>query len=128
VAATVVLAAAMLAGVSVGPAGLSLPAVARALLVQLPWHPHLPVPGTAVTIIWQVRMPRVVLGALVGAMLSGSGAAYQGIFRNQGVILSKAALNLLGLPAGPLRLPLVEATEAEIEQLRQDLRAGGVHL
>jgi iron complex transport system permease protein len=33
-------------------------------------------------IVWQIRMPRVVLAALVGAMLSISGAAYQGVFRN----------------------------------------------
>jgi iron complex transport system permease protein len=80
--AVAILAAAMVAGVSVGPAGLSLPAVAGALLTRLPWHPHLAVPGVDVVIVWQVRMPRVVLGALVGAMLSGSGAAYQGVFRN----------------------------------------------
>ncbi|MGE5134079.1 MAG: FecCD family ABC transporter permease [Gemmatimonadota bacterium] len=72
----------MLAGVSVGPAGLSLPAVIGALLARLPWHPHTGVPGVDVVIIWQVRLPRVVLGALVGAMLSGCGAAYQGVFRN----------------------------------------------
>jgi 4-hydroxy-tetrahydrodipicolinate synthase len=53
---------------------------------------------------------------------------YQGMFRTQGVILSKAALNLQGLPAGPVRLPLVDASEAEIAQLRQDLSAGGVNL
>ncbi len=39
---------------------------------------------------------------------------FTGIFRTQGTILVKAALNLLGLPAGPVRSPLVEATEAEI--------------
>jgi len=33
-------------------------------------------------IVSQIRMPRVVLAALVGAMLSISGAAYQGVFRN----------------------------------------------
>jgi 4-hydroxy-tetrahydrodipicolinate synthase len=53
---------------------------------------------------------------------------FAGFFRTQGVITTKAALNLRGLPAGPLRLPLVEATEAEVEQLRRDLAAGGVHL
>ena len=51
---------------------------------------------------------------------------YTGIFRTQGVILTKAALNILGLPAGPLRLPLVEATEAQIAQLRLDMTAAGV--
>ncbi len=33
-------------------------------------------------IIWQIRLPRTVLVALTGATLSGSGAAYQGLFRN----------------------------------------------
>jgi 4-hydroxy-tetrahydrodipicolinate synthase len=51
---------------------------------------------------------------------------YAGIFRTQGVILSKAALDLLGFPVGPLRLPLVEATEEQRAVLREDLVAGGV--
>ena len=51
---------------------------------------------------------------------------YTGVFRAQGVILIKAALNLQGLPSGPVRLPLVNATPSEIEQLRIDLAAGGV--
>jgi ABC-type cobalamin/Fe3+-siderophores transport system ATPase subunit/ABC-type Fe3+-siderophore transport system permease subunit len=33
-------------------------------------------------IVWQIRMPRIVLGLLVGSMLSVAGAAYQGVFRN----------------------------------------------
>jgi 4-hydroxy-tetrahydrodipicolinate synthase len=53
---------------------------------------------------------------------------YTGIFRNQGVILTKAALGLLGLPSGRVRLPMTDATPAEIEQLREDLIAGGVKL
>ncbi|MGW2376374.1 4-hydroxy-tetrahydrodipicolinate synthase [Kitasatospora sp. NPDC001683] len=53
---------------------------------------------------------------------------FTGMFRTQGVILSKAALDLQGLPAGPLRLPLVGATPEEIDRLKQDLAAGGVHL
>jgi 4-hydroxy-tetrahydrodipicolinate synthase len=53
---------------------------------------------------------------------------YTGIFRTQGVILAKAALGLLGLPSGRVRLPMADATPAEIEQLREDLIAGGVKL
>jgi 4-hydroxy-tetrahydrodipicolinate synthase len=53
---------------------------------------------------------------------------YAGTFRNQGVIMTKASLGLLGLPGGPVRLPLTDATPAEIEQLRLDLTAGGVKL
>ena len=51
---------------------------------------------------------------------------YTGCFRTQGVILTKAALALQGLPAGPVRLPLVDATDAQVEQLRADLALGGV--
>ena len=51
-----------------------------------------------------------------------------GIFRTQGVILTKAALRELGLPAGPVRPPLVDATPEQIAQLRTDLAAGGVQL
>ncbi len=53
---------------------------------------------------------------------------FTGIFKAQGVILTKAALNLLGLPAGPTRPPLVDATPAEIATLRADAAAAGVEL
>jgi 4-hydroxy-tetrahydrodipicolinate synthase len=53
---------------------------------------------------------------------------YTGIFRTQGTILVKAALRELGLPAGPVRPPLVDATPEQLEQLRMDLAAGGVTL
>ncbi len=51
---------------------------------------------------------------------------YTGMFRTQGVILTKAALAMQGLPSGPVRLPLVDATPEQIAQLRIDLAAGGV--
>jgi iron complex transport system permease protein len=46
-------------------------------------------------ILWDIRLPRVVLGALVGAMLATSGATYQGVFRNP-----LADPYLLGVAAG----------------------------
>ena len=51
---------------------------------------------------------------------------FTGTFRTQGAIMTKAALTLMGLPGGHTRLPLVDATSAQIAQLREDLRAGGV--
>ena len=51
---------------------------------------------------------------------------FVGLFRTQGVILTKAALGHLGLPGGPLRLPLVDATAEQTEQLVRDLAAGRV--
>jgi 4-hydroxy-tetrahydrodipicolinate synthase len=51
---------------------------------------------------------------------------YTGIFRTQGTILVKAGLRLRGLDVGPLRLPLVDATDHEISHLLADLQAAGV--
>ncbi|HEV2886989.1 MAG TPA: 4-hydroxy-tetrahydrodipicolinate synthase [Jatrophihabitans sp.] len=51
---------------------------------------------------------------------------YTGIFRTQGVILVKAGLALQGRPVGPVRLPMVEATEHELSHLRQDLADAGL--
>ena len=53
---------------------------------------------------------------------------YKGVFRTQGVILTKAALRELGLPAGPVRPPLVDATPEQVARLRADLADGGIHL
>jgi 4-hydroxy-tetrahydrodipicolinate synthase len=46
--------------------------------------------------------------------------------RTQGAIMVKAALDLLGFPVGPVRLPLVDATPEQRDVLRADLVAGGV--
>ncbi len=51
---------------------------------------------------------------------------YTGIFRTQGTILVKAGLRDRGLDVGPVRLPLVDATEHELSHLRQDLAAAGL--
>ena len=51
---------------------------------------------------------------------------YTGLFRTQGAILSKAALSLVGFPVGPMRLPLLNATEEQMTVLSQDLTAAGV--
>jgi 4-hydroxy-tetrahydrodipicolinate synthase len=50
------------------------------------------------------------------------------MFRNQGAVMTKAALDLLGQPGGAVRAPLLAATEAERHQLTLDLTAGGVKL
>jgi iron complex transport system permease protein len=57
--------------------------VGRMLLGRLPWI-TIPSdwPATWETVLFQVRLPRVVLAGLVGAALSLSGAVYQGLFRN----------------------------------------------
>ncbi|HEY0506746.1 MAG TPA: 4-hydroxy-tetrahydrodipicolinate synthase [Blastococcus sp.] len=54
---------------------------------------------------------------------------YEGVMGGgQGAMMIKAALNVLGLPAGPLRPPLVDATPEQVAQLRTDLAAGGIQL
>lgn len=47
------------------------------------------------TTVWYIRMPRVILGALVGGCLAISGAAFQGLFRNPLV-----SSGILGVSAG----------------------------
>lgn len=51
---------------------------------------------------------------------------YTGIFRTAGTILVKAGLALRGRPVGPVRPPLVDATEHQIAHLREDLAAAGL--
>jgi 4-hydroxy-tetrahydrodipicolinate synthase len=51
-----------------------------------------------------------------------------GLFRNQAAVLTKAAMEALGLPGGAVRLPLLPASDAERKQLLDDLRNGGVEL
>jgi iron complex transport system permease protein len=82
-AAILVICAAGLAGILVGPVPFDALGVVRSLLDRLP----LVEVSSGLTerqeiILWQLRVPRVVLGGLVGAMLALAGAAYQGVFRN----------------------------------------------
>ena len=87
---------AVLIGTSTGPADVSFAAAARVLLSHVPFlHFHSGVGRVDATIVWQIRLPRVVLGGIVGAMLAGGGAAFQGVFRNP-----LADPYLLGVAAG----------------------------
>jgi iron complex transport system permease protein len=81
--AVVMVVGAVLLGSMIGPAGPTWWRVPLALIDRLP----LITINSGVTeaewnIIWQIRMPRVVLAGIVGAMLSVAGASYQGVFRN----------------------------------------------
>ena len=51
-----------------------------------------------------------------------------GLFRNQAAVMTKAAMDMLGLPGGGVRGPLLPANEAERQKLREDLTAGGVNI
>ncbi len=74
---------AVVAGVAFGAVSLPAGSMLRELLDRLP--------GISVdsglgerqaAILWQIRLPRVVLAGLVGGTLAVAGAAYQGVFRN----------------------------------------------
>jgi iron complex transport system permease protein len=41
-----------------------------------------PLSDREAAIVWELRVPRVLLAGLVGAALAGAGAAFQGVFRN----------------------------------------------
>jgi iron complex transport system permease protein len=95
-AAVAFLVASLAIGVLVGPVDLGLWGVARSIgdRLQLPGVSSELTP-TEESILWEIRVPRVVLGALVGGMLALAGATYQGVFRNP-----LADPYLLGVAAG----------------------------
>jgi iron complex transport system permease protein len=76
---SVALVAVAVISLGVGPAGLPLGRVIEVLAAG-PNATHLPMGD--VLIVWQIRMPRVILGALIGASLAVAGAVLQGLFRN----------------------------------------------
>jgi len=64
----------------IGRYPLSLPEVFSALLTPLGWADR---PNTEImSVVWQLRLPRAIAAAFVGASLAASGAAFQGVFRN----------------------------------------------
>ena len=95
-ASLAVLVAAVLLGLTVGPAGLPLRGVVTEIVNLVP---GVDLAGglddREAAVLWQLRAPRVVLGLLVGAMLALAGAGYQGVFRNP-----LADPYLLGVAAG----------------------------
>jgi iron complex transport system permease protein len=87
---------AVLAGVTLGPARLAWWDVLTELVDRLPLvDVRSGLSDREATILWELRVPRVVLGGLVGATLASAGAAYQGVFRNP-----MADPYLLGVAAG----------------------------
>jgi iron complex transport system permease protein len=79
----VALVVAGVAGLSMGAVSLSAPRVFLEVLDHVPGvRVHSGLTPREAAIVWQLRVPRVVLGFLVGGMLAVSGASYQGVFRN----------------------------------------------
>jgi iron complex transport system permease protein len=86
----------LVVGVLAGPIDLGAGSVLESAAARL----HVPgftspLSPTEEAILWEIRVPRVVLAALVGGMLSLAGATYQGVFRNP-----LADPYLLGVAAG----------------------------
>lgn len=88
--------ATILVGIALGPASLPLRGVVLSLVDALPFvGVDSGLSPAHDAILWQLRLPRVILGFLVGGLLSMAGGAYQGVFRNP-----LADPYLLGVAAG----------------------------
>ncbi|MBE2198534.1 MAG: iron chelate uptake ABC transporter family permease subunit [Anaerolinea sp.] len=80
---SIILMGALTASVAIGSVFIPPLTLLRILAANLPFITITPDwPQTFTTILFQVRLPHTVLMALTGAALAGSGAAYQGLFRN----------------------------------------------
>jgi iron complex transport system permease protein len=69
-------------GLALGPTNIALDDTVRVLLSHLGLASADGISDSTRTIVWDVRLPRVLLAGLVGATLAMSGATYQGVFRN----------------------------------------------
>ncbi|HEU5474556.1 MAG TPA: iron ABC transporter permease [Actinophytocola sp.] len=79
--AVLVLVAVMVSATLIGAAGLGWTRVAGELIAQVTGGTS-PLSAQEAAIVWQIRVPRVVLAGLVGAALAVAGSAFQGVFRN----------------------------------------------
>ena len=84
----------LLAGILIGPAGIGPGDTVRVVLNHAVGA-GFDVPRQTDAIVWEIRLPRVLLAGIVGGTLAYSGAAYQGVFRNP-----LADPYLLGVAAG----------------------------
>jgi iron complex transport system permease protein len=78
----VLLLVALWASLALGPVSLALADVLKALLAMLGVPVAVDEASQAQLIISQIRLPRTLLGLLVGAVLAVCGVAMQGLFRN----------------------------------------------
>jgi iron complex transport system permease protein len=122
--------ASLLAGLALGPAGIAPGEILGDLVSRLPFvDAHSPLSRLDHAVIWELRAPRVALGALVGASLAVAGGAYQAVFRNplaDPYLLGAAAGAGLGatiaiIYAGAVPLPVAAFAGATVA-------AGGAYL
>jgi iron complex transport system permease protein len=92
---------------SLGPVGLPVPLLAPSYTYPFDFA----VPGTAETIIRELRLPRIALAAVVGFALAAAGTVMQGFFRNPMAdpsiigVSSGAAVGAVATIALPLAIP-----------------------
>ena len=68
---------------SLGPANIPVDSIVFEIIDRLPLlKANSDLSEIHSNIVWEVRLPRVILGGLVGATLALSGATYQAVFRN----------------------------------------------
>lgn len=92
----VALVGSLLAGLAIGPAPVGVAAIVSDVASRLPGlHVGQRLGPLDTAVVWQIRAPRVALGAIVGATLASAGAGYQAVFRNP-----LADPYLLGIAAG----------------------------
>lgn len=94
-AAVAFLLVALAVGIVAGPVDLGAGDVLRSLAARLGLPVDSALGPVEESILWDLRVPRVVLAALVGGMLAVAGATYQGVFHNP-----LADPYLLGVAAG----------------------------
>lgn len=86
IAAAAALTVVMLVSITMGPAGITFMEALGLIWAKLPLVGGLVdtgrYPDTHQVIVYQVRAPRVLLAALVGAALAAVGATFQGLFKN----------------------------------------------
>ncbi len=106
-----------MAGLLVGSVALSPADVLKAVADQLPFlEVSHGLTEVETRLLFELRMPRVVMGGLVGAVLAVAGAGYQGVFRNPladpyllGVAAGAGlgATVVIGLDGGSAAIPIV---------------------
>jgi iron complex transport system permease protein len=95
ITATGFLVASIVVGVLAGPLEIGAGEALHSFLARIGVADTSPLDATEESILWDLRVPRVILAALVGGMLALAGATYQGVFHNP-----LADPYLLGVAAG----------------------------
>ncbi|MEQ8236728.1 MAG: iron ABC transporter permease [Syntrophomonadaceae bacterium] len=72
---------AVLLSLSIGRYPVEAPEVIQVIWCKITLQPC-PVDEIYQTVVWDIRLPRAILGAMVGGCLAISGASFQGLFRN----------------------------------------------